>query len=541
VHYAVQHGLPGAREAAEAYRTNPDADFHAVVAEMTGLGRDMAKATNFAKIYGAGVKMMAEMIGKPVAETQAIVTQYDSRLPFVLKLSSIYQERAARIGTTKLYDGALRHWNQYEVAGLYAKGAGPCGIEEARRRVGDPTHPWYGQRPSRAKTYTALNALIQGSAARHTKLWMRACSREGIVPLLQMHDALEASVSAREQGELIAQLGCEAVSLEVPMRVDRKFGRSWGDASHTWEELTGEPAPIKPAPTTPLNGVKTTTVIPDKPAIVIPPRPAIAIPPRPAIPIPLPPHAPAAPSPPPLSIPPPDNEAEIDLADLIDEPLSRSRMILCPFHGETKPSMRIYRDHYYCFGCGAHGDHVDWLVQVEGLEYAQARDIVDNWDGPVVPRSKPQETEDDAARTVYALRWWNGAQPIAGTLGARYLTDVRGIDLDVLPDDIGERALRFHPACVFGPGVTHPCLLALMRDPVSDAPTGIQRIALTADARKIDRMMLGPSGVVQLWPAGNRLVIGEGLETTLAAATRLPYRDAPLRPAWAMLSDGGMR
>jgi hypothetical protein len=313
---------------------------------MTGLGRDMAKATNFAKIYGAGVKMMAEMIGKPVAETQAIVTQYDSRLPFVLKLSSIYQERAARIGTTKLYDGALRHWNQYEVAGLYAKGAGPCGIEEARRRVGDPTHPWYGQRPSRAKTYTALNALIQGSAARHTKLWMRACSREGIVPLLQMHDALEASVSTREQGELIAQLGCEAVSLEVPMRVDLKFGRSWGDASHTWEELTGEPAPIKPAPTTPLNGVKTTTVIPDKPAIVIPPRPAIAIPPRPAIPIPLPPHAPAAPSPPPLSIPPPDNEAEIDLADLIDEPLSRSRMILCPFHGETKPSMRIYRDHY---------------------------------------------------------------------------------------------------------------------------------------------------------------------------------------------------
>ena len=33
-----------------------------------------------------------------------------------------------------------------------------------------------------------MNALIQGSAAQHTKLWMRACWREGIVPLLQMHD-----------------------------------------------------------------------------------------------------------------------------------------------------------------------------------------------------------------------------------------------------------------------------------------------------------------------------------------------------------------
>ena len=50
-------------------------------------------------------------------------------------------------------------------------------------------------------------------------------------------------------------------------------------------------------------------------------------------------------------------------------------------------------------------------------------------------------------------------------------------------------------------------------------------------------MMLGLAGVVQLWPADKQLVIGEGLETMLAAATRLPYRGAPLRPAWATLSD----
>ena len=37
---------------------------------------------------------------------------------------------------------------------------------------------------------------------------------------------------------------CEAVKLEVPMQVDLKFGRSWGDAKHKWEELTGAaPAP----------------------------------------------------------------------------------------------------------------------------------------------------------------------------------------------------------------------------------------------------------------------------------------------------------
>ena len=196
---AAKLGLRGAAEAVATYRDNPDADFHAMVAEMTGLDRDAAKSVNFAKIYGAGVEKLAEMIGKPVAETRAIVNQYDRKLPFVAELAVVAQETAVRVGYTELYDGARRHWNQYEVVGIYAKGAGPCGIEEAERRIADPEHAWFGRWPSLAKTYTALNAMIQGSAARHTKLWMRACYREGIVPMLQMHDALDTSVTSRSR------------------------------------------------------------------------------------------------------------------------------------------------------------------------------------------------------------------------------------------------------------------------------------------------------------------------------------------------------
>src|SRR5262245_53259554 len=68
---------------------------------------------------------------------------------------------------------------------------------------------------------------------------MRACWREGIVPLLQMHDALECSVATREQAEMVARLCVEAIKLKVPMRVDLKFGANWGDAKHSWEELHG--------------------------------------------------------------------------------------------------------------------------------------------------------------------------------------------------------------------------------------------------------------------------------------------------------------
>jgi hypothetical protein len=43
-----------------------------------------------------------------------------------------------------------------------------------------------------------------------------------------------------------------------------------------------------------------------------------------------------------------------------------------------------------------------------------------------------------------------------------------------------------------------------------------------------------------VWPAESRLIIGEGLETTLAAASRIPYRCAPLQPAWSAVSSGGL-
>ncbi len=37
----------------------------------------------------------------------------------------------------------------------------------------------------------------------------------------------------------------------------------------------------------------------------------------------------------------------------------RGGMVCCPFHEDRHPSMKIYDDHYYCFGCQAHGDVTD--------------------------------------------------------------------------------------------------------------------------------------------------------------------------------------
>ena len=36
--------------------------------------------------------------------------------------------------------------------------------------------------------------------------------------------------------------------------------------------------------------------------------------------------------------------------------ISRNGMIRCPFHDDTNPSMKLYDDHYHCFGCQETGD-----------------------------------------------------------------------------------------------------------------------------------------------------------------------------------------
>ena len=151
----------------------------------------------------------------------------------------------------------------------------------------------------------------------------------------------------------------------------------------------------------------------------------------------------------------------------------------------------------------------------------------------------------EADTLASALRLWEEAQPIAGTLAEHYLADARRIDIDKLPAE-SSQVLRFHPMCVFGPGTRVPCLLALFRDAETDAPAGIHRIALTPEVLaggKVERRMLGrwpAARAIKLWPAESSLVIGEGIETVLAAASRLQHRGALLRPAWAIGSSQGI-
>ena len=50
----------------------------------------------------------------------------------------------------------------------------------------------------------------------------------------------------------------------------------------------------------------------------------------------------------------------------------RRGFMLCPFHADRVPSLKLYGDHFHCFGCGAHGDVVDLTEGLLGCSKAEA-------------------------------------------------------------------------------------------------------------------------------------------------------------------------
>lgn len=47
-------------------------------------------------------------------------------------------------------------------------------------------------------------------------------------------------------------------------------------------------------------------------------------------------------------------------------------MCCCPFHNDDSPSMKLYDDHYYCFGCGEHGDVIDFVSKLFSVSPKEA-------------------------------------------------------------------------------------------------------------------------------------------------------------------------
>ena len=52
--------------------------------------------------------------------------------------------------------------------------------------------------------------------------------------------------------------------------------------------------------------------------------------------------------------------------------VNRGGMMCCPFHDDRNPSMKIYEQNYYCFGCGESGDATGFVAKIYGLRQIDA-------------------------------------------------------------------------------------------------------------------------------------------------------------------------
>jgi hypothetical protein len=213
----------------------------------------------------------------------------------------------------------------------------------------------------------------------------------------------------------------------------------------------------------------------------------------------------------------------------------------CPTHDDIQPSLSI-RD----------ADNNDIVLKCHaGCEWrdvkAALRDkgLLPEWTGeashtPIDPtilakKSEKQETEKKR-RIEYAKQIWRTTKDPIGTQVETYLHS-RAIIFEPIPPTIRFAYLK-HALT----DLAFPTMVAAVQS-LEGEITGIHRTFLRADGQtkapvSPAKMMLGEcaGGAVRLGKAGERLGVGEGIETCLSVA-----QSCPDLPTWSALSTGGLR
>jgi DNA primase len=207
----------------------------------------------------------------------------------------------------------------------------------------------------------------------------------------------------------------------------------------------------------------------------------------------------------------------------------REFVACCPFHNERSASFTVNDDKGFahCFGCGWHGDGLDFIMAAHGVGLREAAERLTSGDLPVLAvrtPGPPPEPERDA--TAEAIAIWRGAVDAAGTPAETYLRS-RGLHLPI-PASIRFARLRYGSR-----GDLHPVLVSLITSAENKA-IGVQRTYLKAGgmgkaAVPKPKLSLGRvrGGAIRLAPPAAELVVCEGMEDALTCQQELG------RAAWA--------
>jgi len=209
-------------------------------------------------------------------------------------------------------------------------------------------------------------------------------------------------------------------------------------------------------------------------------------------------------------------------------------MAHCPAHDDREPSLSIRNaDGKVLVRCHAGCEQVRVIATLRHLGLWKPNSGSRDPSGRQL--QKHQIGREDDKPAGYAMRIWESAATSDDTLVGTYL---RSRGLTIPPP----QNLRFHPGLKHPSGNIWPAMVALVTRGSDDLPMAIHRTFLTRNGTgkapvAPQKMMLGPcrGGAVRLAPMTGELMVGEGIETCLAAM------QVTGRPAWAALSTSGLR
>lgn len=226
---------------------------------------------------------------------------------------------------------------------------------------------------------------------------------------------------------------------------------------------------------------------------------------------------------------------------------NREMRVLCAFHIERTPSMQVNdaKGTYHCFGCGASGDIIRYVMETEGLGFMDALRWLGAADLPIVsPEQRAQRAAEDAAERAAAIAaarlFWDSSAPAAGTPAEIYAR-ARGITMPLPP------SIRFGmvPAGKDDEGNWRTPLPALLGAvTIGDELVAIQRIFLGQGGRakanmKQPKLSLGRvlGGALWLGPPAPKIIITEGPEDAMSLAQEIPGQTTAASLGTAMMPE----
>jgi DNA polymerase-1 len=219
----------------EAYVANARIDFHDwVTTVISGLTPDhpefkpkrkRAKNVNFCKLYGGGLKKIAATAGCSLEEAKEFVELYEAKIPEAKAIMDDTSSTAARRGYIRTFSG---RYGRFVSEGVLA-------MRKGTQVRGHPSRY--------AKTYAALNKVLQGSAGDWIKLAMIAVDKkidyDDVGLSLTVHDELDFSVLTQIAEDVKRELvkTMESVNetpswtgavMRVPIIAEADLGPHWG-------------------------------------------------------------------------------------------------------------------------------------------------------------------------------------------------------------------------------------------------------------------------------------------------------------------------